>query len=284
MANTFETVMGLARQVKEIDAQNFQAGDKLIEMLNRQVAAFNTARTEYATTIGIKDATIAQRNAEYASLNERNVEVNRRLNDEQSARQAIAAQLSTTNTLLAETITDVNQKAELLRQADIAATEARSAFEAEKTSLNAVITDRNNVIVLKDSAIETLNTRAEQMTTEFQNKLDAIAEQFREILEANVSEDADVREIAETGAPGAWVVIPGSQLSVRRQGKKVVSSVDGVSISGTVLDGVNFAFVTANGVFAKMDDGKFHQWMDGTETILEEPAFWAAQGSGSIEL
>ena len=130
--NTLDDVMALAQQVKAIDAQNFTAGDKLIEMLNRQMTAAGVARAEYAATIEVKDTQIAQRNADYVALNERNTEIGQALAAEKSERQGVVAALVVTNKLLAETVTDVEAKQQLLDEAEEASVEALRSFDVYK--------------------------------------------------------------------------------------------------------------------------------------------------------
>jgi chromosome segregation ATPase len=200
MANvTLDDVMNLAQQVKSIDAQNFVAGDQILEMLRRQQAAAAVARTEFAATIEVKDTQIAQRNADYVALNERNTEIGQRLATEQSERQGLAATLSVTNTLLAETITDVAAKTQLLAEAAAADAEAKRSFDAYKESTDREIARRDQQLGSKESEINQLTYEKQSAAQLYQDNLDAIAAQFREILEANVSEDADVRAVAATG-------------------------------------------------------------------------------------
>lgn len=196
---TFDDVMSLASKVKDMDAQNFAAADKLIEMLKLQMGAFDSARTEYAATIEVKDLQIATRNADYAELNARNTEIAQRLTIEQSERQGVSAALVATNQLLAATVTDAEEKTRLLAEAAAAALEARQSFDTEKVNAAAQITSRDATIEEKNSIIDELNLRAQQTAQLFQDNLDKIAAQFSEILEANISEDADAREVAANG-------------------------------------------------------------------------------------
>lgn len=292
MATTLSDVMNLMGEVRAIDAQNFEAGDDVLEMLRRQIDGFETAKSEYRVMVASKDATITLKTNEYAALNERNVEVGARLTAEQAARQSIASQLETTNVLLADKITDVTIKNQLLGQAEQARAEALVAFNAEKSAMQSLLDGRDATIATRDSQISELDVRIETLTTDYQTSLDAIAEQLRLILAANISEDQDIRDVASQGVD-AWKSLPGTTYFYRKINGTLDRSANGVTVeTPSLATGLEYAFLSASGgrVYGKVadDDSMFYiengNLGQGRTPVTSDEFDNAANTAGMVEL
>lgn len=215
---TADQILNLGERLREISFKNFEAGDKVLLLLEGVRITLDNTRDENRLTLEQRDNRISEQAAELADrLKElQSLEARSAVREAEFVRQTnayaeLAGQYASTSAYLEEVKATVVLTAEQLKQVEAAAAEAARSFAVTIEAKDALIAEEtkakfdalDQVAKLGSDVaglLDTINLERvarEEMIKTHESDNDKILAMVEELFKAETEEDRDIRETAE---------------------------------------------------------------------------------------
>jgi hypothetical protein len=215
---TADQILDMGQKLREISFKNFEAGDKVLMLLEGVKITLDNTRDENRRTLEERDSRISEQAAELVDRLKQlqSLEARSAVREAEFARQTnayaeLAGQYASTSAYLEEVKATVVLTAAQLQLVETAAAEAARSFSTTIATKDALVAEEtkakldalDQVAKLGSdvaSLLETINlerTAREEMIKTHESDNDKILAMVEELFKAETEEDRDIREKAE---------------------------------------------------------------------------------------